>query len=82
MAGKLIGRITHFYSNIGVAVVKLTDKLAVGDKVQIVGHGADFQQNIDSIQIEHQSMPSAKEGDVIGLKVAEKVKEGAEIYKI
>jgi len=61
MEEKLIGRITHYFTNIGVAVVELTDgKLSVGDKIHIKGATSDFEQMIDSMQIEHESVEKAK----------------------
>ncbi len=80
--GKLIGAISHYYSKIGVGIVDLKDSLKVGDKVKIKGHSTDIEQDIDSIQIDHAEVPEAKKGDVIGLKVADKVREGDAIYKV
>lgn len=78
-----IGKVTHYYDKIGVAVVELYADLSVGDKVKFTRCGEDmFEQNIDSIQVEHNKIESAKKGDIIGLKVDEDVKEGAEIFKI
>jgi len=79
---KLIGKITHFYSKISVAVVELKDKLSVGDKVSIEGPNTNFTQTIDSMQIEHKNIKQAKKGDSIGMKVDQKVREGDEIYKL
>jgi putative protease len=79
---KLVGKISHYYSKIGVAVVELTDKLSVGDKISIEGIATNVQQTIDSIEIEHKKIPVAKAGDSIGLKVADRVREGDAVYKI
>ena len=81
MDEKLIGKITHYYNNIGVGIVELTETLKVGDAVQIKGKSTDFEQPVDSIQIEHKSVDSAGKGDVIGIKVKQKVKEGDEVYQ-
>lgn len=80
--GKLIGKVTHYFSHIGVAVIELSDKLEVGDKIRIVGGEVDFTQDVDSMEIEHQKIKSAKAGDFIGLKVQQKVREGYKVYKI
>jgi len=78
-----IGRVTHYYDKIGVAIVELSSNLAVGDGVKFSRGGEDmFEQTIESIQIEHKKVDLAKSGDVVGLKVNEPVKEGAEIYKL
>lgn len=79
---KLIGKITHYFGNISVGIIELTDKLKVGDKVHIKGSSSDFEQAVDSMQIEHQNVQEAKSGDAIGVKVAQKVKEGDTVFKI
>lgn len=77
---KKIGNVTHFYGNIGVAIVALTGKLSKGDKVKFEGGKTEFEQVVESMQIEHKEIDSAKKGDVIGMKVNEKVGEGADVY--
>jgi translation elongation factor EF-1alpha len=79
---KLVGKVTHYYGKIGVAVVELSDELSVGDKISIEGNVTNFQQTVDSMEIEHQQIKTAKAGDAIGLKVKEKVREGDSVYKI
>jgi putative protease len=80
--GKLIGKITHYFSHIGVAVIELSDKLSVGDTIRIVGGETDFNQAVDSMEIEHQKVETAKPGDSVGLKVEQKVREGYKVYKL
>jgi len=80
--GKLIGKITHYFGNIGVGVIELSDILKVGDTIRIVGGETDFTQTVDSMEIEHQKVKEAKAGDSIGLKVNQKVREGYKVYKI
>ncbi len=77
-----IGRISHFYNQISVAVLSLTDKLNVGDKVHIIGHTTDFVQEVTSMEIEHKKVSSASPEDQVALKVNEPVKKGDAIYKI
>lgn len=78
-----VGRVTHFYDKIGVAIVELDGTLSVGEKVRFVRGGEDlFEESIDSIQIEHKKVDSAGKGDVVGLKTNEAVKEGAEVFKV
>lgn len=77
-----IGRVTHYYDKLGVAIVELDSDLAVGDKIKFSRGGEDlFEQTVDSIQIEHEKKDSAGKGDVVGLKTNEAVKEGAEVFK-
>ena len=80
--GQLIGKITHYFSNIGVAVIKLSDVLEVGDKIRITGGETDFEQTVDSMEVEHKKIEKAKAGDEVGLKVSEKVREGYKVYKV
>ena len=76
-----VGHITHFFSKIGVAIVELTEALAVGDKILVKGPATDFEQVVDSMQIEHQSITRAESGQSMGLKTAQLVKEKDVVYK-
>ncbi len=81
--GKLVGEVTHFFGNIGVAVIKLSAPLKVGDEIRIVGgEETDFNQTVDSMEVEHKKIKSAKKGDEVGMKAKEKVREGYKVYKI
>lgn len=80
--GKLIGKVSHYFSKIEVAVIELTNSLKVGDTIRIVGGETDFNQIVDSMEIEHQKVEKAKSGDSVGLKVNQKVREGYKVYKI
>ena len=71
---KEIGKIDHFFDKAGVAVVALTSDLRVGDVIHIRGATTDFSQKIDSMQIEHKNIEKAKAGDLIAIKVFEKVR--------
>lgn len=83
MADFKVGKVTHFYDKIGVAVVELDGSIAIGDTIKFVRGGEDlFTQKIGSIQVEHEKKDSAGKGDVVGLKTEGEVKEGAEIYKV
>lgn len=80
--GKLIGKITHYFSKIGVAVIELSDTLKVGDTIRIIGGETDFTQGVDSMEVEHQKVEEAKTGESVGLKVDQKTKEGYSVYKL
>lgn len=79
---KLIGKVTHFYPKIGVAVVEILDKIKVGDEILIKGNTTNFRQIVESIQIEHEKIDRAEKGDSVGLKVVNRVREGDEVFKI
>lgn len=76
-----VGCITHFFSKIGVAVVELTVPLAVGDRILVKGPSTDFEQVVESMQIEHENIPRAEAGQAIGLKMAEHARERDLVYK-
>lgn len=82
MADFKVGKITHYFDKIGVAVVELTGNLAVGDSIKVAGQGDEFTMEVDSMQVEHEQIKEAKKGDTIGLKVEQPVKEGYEVYKV
>ncbi len=76
-----IGRITHFFTKISVAVIELTAPLAVGDTIVVKGPTTDFEQNVESMQIEHNNVQRAEAGQSIGLRVAQRVRENDTVYK-
>ncbi len=83
MEEKLVGKVTHYFTNIGVAVVEVTNgELKIGDKIHIKGATSDFEQKIESLQIEHENVEKAKKGQSAGLKVDQQAREGDEVYKI
>jgi len=79
---KLVGKISHYYGKIGVAVVELSDTLEVGDEISIEGAATNLRQTVDSMQIEHENIEKAKKGDSIGMKVVDKVRENDQVFKI
>ena len=82
MSGKRIGKVTHFFDHISVAVLELTDKIRVGDTLHFLGHATDFKQEVTSLQIEHQNVEEAKPGQDVALKVAQKVHPNDAVFKI
>lgn len=81
MAEKEIGRVAHFFDKIGVAVIELNKSgVSVGDTIHIKGATTDFNQEIDSMQIEHKPVKEAKKGDAIGLKVMDRVRPNDLVY--
>ena len=76
-----IGRITHFFPKVSVAVVELTLPLSVGDQIVIKGPSTDFEQTVDSIQIDRKAITRAEGGLSIGLKTIQPAKERDVVYK-
>ncbi len=79
---KEIGQVTHFYDKIGVMVVKLTDKVSVGDAIKIKRGDEEIEETIESMQVEHENIEKAKKGDEIAIKITGKTKEGAVVYRV
>jgi putative protease len=77
-----VGKVMHYYSKIGVAVVSLNNELKIGDEILIRGKSTELRQKVESMQIEHKNVEIAKAGQSIGLKVNERVREGDIVYKI
>ncbi|TFB08154.1 hypothetical protein E3V08_05225 [Candidatus Atribacteria bacterium MT.SAG.1] len=81
--GKLIGKITHYFDKIKVMIVELMESLKTGDMIRIIGgESTDFEQKVDSMEVDHKKIKQAKKGESIGLEAKEKVREGYKVYKI
>jgi hypothetical protein len=76
-----IGHIVHFFTKINVAVLDLTLPLSVGDRVLFKGPSTDFEQIVESMQIDRTVIQRAEGGQSIGLKVQQPVKEKDVVYK-
>ncbi|MEK7096178.1 MAG: hypothetical protein AAB896_02740 [Patescibacteria group bacterium] len=81
MAQKVLGKVTHYYDHLGVAVIKLAKSavLKKGDKVQFKGNNTDFTQEVVSLQADHKDVDSVKAGEDFGLKVDKPVKENDQV---
>ncbi len=79
---KLVGKITHYFPKVGVAVVKLEDTLKLGERIKLKKGEKEFEQTVESMQVEHKNIKEARKGQEIGLKVKQKVKEDWEVYKL
>jgi putative protease len=82
MSGILVGKVNHFYTRIGVAVIDLQDSLQVGDQVHFFGRSTDFRQEVLSMQIEHESISEAEKGQEIAMKVERRVRNHDKVYKL
>lgn len=78
-----IGKVTHYYDKIGVAVVEIMNQpLKVGDSVRISGHDKEFTQDVASLQIEHKQVETVPVGETAGMKVDQPVKEGDRMFLV
>ncbi len=79
---EFVGEVRQYFSKIGVGIIELEKELSVGDSISIEGFKTNFQQKVDSMQIEHKNVDNAKSGEFIGLKVNEVVRENDKVYKV
>ncbi len=77
-----IGSVTHYYGNISVAIIQLSDTLKVGDNIHIKGHTSDFTEAISSMQVEHKDVQEGKAGDLVGIKLSQKVHPHDKVFKV
>ena len=83
MADIAIGKISHYFDKINVAVLEVEEEpVNVGDTIKIVGSGGEFEQAVESMQIEHENIETAEKGMAVGLRVTQKVKKGDKVYKV
>ena len=82
MAETELGKVTHYFDKAGVMVVLLSSKIAKGDTIKIKRGDAEFEEKIESMQIEHQNIDSAKAGDEVAIKISQPTKEGALVCKV
>lgn len=79
---KLIGKIVHYYGNISVGIIELSDDLKSGDTIHVKGEKTDFQQEVQSMQFDHQDVTEARAGSQVGVKLKEKVREGDSVFRL
>lgn len=80
MTAKKIGEVTHYYEKIQVAIIKLIAPLKIGDSIKFKHADSEFTQTVQSLELEHAKIDSAKKGTEVGLKVDQPVKEKTEIF--
>ena len=76
-----IGRLTHIFSKISVAVIDLKLPLSKGDRILIKGPTTDFEQNVESLQIDRKEVARVEAGQSAGLKLTKPAKEKDVVYK-
>lgn len=79
---KPIGEVTHYYGNLGVAIIKFTKAVKTGESVHLKGTTTDFTQKIDSMQFDHKDIGEAEKGQEVGIKVDDKVREGDQVFEV
>jgi hypothetical protein len=76
-----IGRVTHYFSQLSVAAVKLEAPIRVGQRIHIKGHTTDIEQTVDSLEVEHEQVESAGPNDDVALHVDDHVRDHDTIYR-
>ena len=82
MTEKEIGKVSGYFSHVGVAAIKLSNSLKVGDKIHIKGNTTDFEEEVKEMQIEKKEVKKAKKGNHIGIKVSEKVRPTDKVFLV
>ncbi len=82
MAEKEIGVVSSYFGDVGVAAIKLSGNLKVGDTIHIKGHTTDFKKKVSGMQIEKQKIDKAKKGDHVGIKVPDKVRPNDKVFLV
>ena len=80
--GERIGEVIHYYGKINVAVLRLSQSLKIGDSVHFLGRNTDFQQEITSMEIEHQAVTEVKAKKEVAVKVEQRVRRGDTVFRI
>jgi len=82
MAEVEVGRVNKFFGKVGVAAVEVTDSIKVGDELHFKGATTDFNYKVDSMEIDRSPIEEAKPGDLVGIKVPERVRPGDKVYRV
>jgi putative protease len=77
-----VGRVADYFKKIGVVAIDVTGDIQVGDILHFSGHTTDFNQKIDSMQIEHENVEKAEKGSSVGIKVKERVRIHDHVFKV
>ncbi len=79
---KSLGVVEDFYGHVSVIALTLQGPLKVGDRIHVRGHTTDMTETVDSLQIDHRSVPEAKAGEPVGVKTTGKCRTGDYVYRV
>ena len=82
MAEVEIGRVTDFFAKPVVAGIELSGTLKIGDRIHIKGSTTDMELTVESMQVERVDIANGKPGDLVGIKVPDRVRRGDTVYKV
>lgn len=79
---ELVGTVAHYFGKINVAGVRVSDRLAIGDQILIIGHTTALEQPVTSMELDHRQIEVAEAGQDVGIKVIDRVRKGDQVYKL
>jgi hypothetical protein len=81
--GERIGFVTHYYSHLSVAIIRLeSGALRVGDVIHIRGKTTDFSQTVESLEVNHAHVTDVGPNEEFGLKVVDHAREHDVVFKV
>ena len=79
---ELIGEVTHYFSHVSAAVIKLTQALSQGETIHFKGHSTDFTQQVTSMQFDRKPVTSAESGQDVGIQITARVRTGDKVFRV
>ncbi len=75
--------VVHFYSNVNAAIIDVqAGEIRIGDMLQFTGHTTDLRVRVSRIEHEHESIPVARAGQIVGIQVSDRVREHDQVHKL
>lgn len=82
MHEEVVGVVTHYWSDLGVAGVHLAAPLDTGDHIHVLGHTSDFEQDVGSMEVDHHKVAHVNPGFDVGIRVVDHAREHDRVYKL
>jgi putative protease len=83
MPEQLVGTVVHYFKGPSVAIVRLNEgDLKVGDQVRFHGHTTDFTEQVASMEVNHQKVQSARQGEEVAIQVTDRAREHDQVLKV
>jgi putative protease len=83
MPEEQVGVVVKFFAKPSVAAIEVTSgTIKKGDVLRYRGHTTDFSERVESMEVDNQAIEEAKVGDLVGLKVKERVRENDKVYRV
>ena len=83
MPEEQVAVVVKFFAKPSVAALEVTNgSIKKGDLLRYKGHTTDFTDEVVSMEVDNQPIDEAKAGDLVGLKVKDRVRENDKVYKV